>query len=119
MTAAEIIQSMRAEGKSAQEIQARLREGLPGEIPIRLAIVSLSLAQEDLLALVIKLFADVLKVVGLEVDVEGMTQAYLEEFRLAQDAFFHDAAHGEATTEATVEDDQFEGQVTLDEAKNY
>lgn len=90
-TADEIISEGNDAGKTAAQIQAELREGFDAtQITTDQAIQSLALGQEELLGLTVKLFGESVKLVGAEVNVGSMFQAYLDSFRLAQDAFFYD-----------------------------
>lgn len=109
---------MVAAGQPAAAIQAKLREGFnDADISVELAIQSLALGQDELLALQVKLFAEAVKLVGAQVDVDGMVQAYLDSFHLAADAFFYDAVNG--LIEADVvegEVAEIPGQIGLEEA---
>jgi hypothetical protein len=120
-TADQIIKEMIEAGQPAGAIQARLREGFdPTNIPIQIIIQSLALNQEELLSVTVKLFAEAVKLVGAEIDADGMFNAYLESLRLAQDAFFYDAMNRVEPVEAEIVDSphpvEIEGQVDIDEA---
>lgn len=109
-TSDQIIKAAVEAGKSPAEIQAELREGFSdSDITVNMAIQALALGQEQLLSLIVKLFAEAVKLQGAEVDVERMFQAYLDSFNLAHDAFFYDMLNPQAEVEGEVVEDGEDG----------
>lgn len=101
-----------AAGRPLSDIQAELRRGYDGkEITGDLAIQALSLVIEETVRLSVNLFNEALKLMGAEVNVEGMANAHIQSLRLSQDAFFYDVLN-DVTYDGEV---VIEGQTTLDE----
>lgn len=99
-TADQIIQEGVAAGRPASDIQAELRRGYENkDITVNMAIQALAIQAEEQVRLMVNLFAEALKLLGAEVNSEGMANAYLESLRLAQDAFFYDVLSGPPTDE--------------------
>lgn len=114
-SAAELIAQATQEGKTPAEIQALLRAGFDIEsIPVQAIIQALALGLEELLTISVKLFAEAVKLMGADVDAEGMARAYLEGFRISQDATLYDLLHeDDDAVEAEVV--EIPGQTTIDE----
>ena len=90
-TAEQIIQEGTAAGRPLSDIQAELRRGFnPKAVSTEAAVQSLALMIEEVVRLQVQMFAEALKLLGAEVNVEGMANAYLASLRLSQDAFFYD-----------------------------
>lgn len=114
-TAEEIIRETVEAGQPLSHAQALLRRGYdPSQITADLAIQSLAIQQEEIIRLAVGLFAEAIKLMGAEVNAEGMGNAYIESIRLAQDAFFYDVLNS-APVEVvgSVDPDGFEYDATI------
>jgi len=112
MTSEELITIALADGKTHAEIQAQLQQAWDETdiIPTEVAIGLLAMNQETLLTISIKLFVQAVELTGAEVDGAAMAQAYIESFRLSQDAYLYDHFH------QFDDHPEHEGQMSIDDA---
>jgi hypothetical protein len=96
MNSQDLIKKLTDEGRSGVEIQAALREGFdPNNIPIIAAVQGLSMVQEESLALMIRLYGQIMRSLDIDIKEDQMISSFIEAFRIMQDAHYYDYANDE------------------------